>query len=181
MNKHLDVGIKAYQKAKEKGLTNKDLLIFVDFTLPSTKKRLWVIQPSTGEVLMNLYVTHGINSGKGLMATSFGNVPGSFKSSIGVMRTKSTYISPKAGTRRLQIEGLEKGFNDKVLSRAIVIHEARYIGPNPDGTLKTGHSEGCFAVPLKDAKPLIDLVKSGVILVSFYPDEKWLKTSEYVK
>jgi hypothetical protein len=28
---------------------------------------------------------------------------------------------------------------------------------------------------------LIDLVKSGVILVSFYPDEKWLKTSEYVK
>ncbi|MFW5822897.1 MAG: murein L,D-transpeptidase catalytic domain-containing protein, partial [Tangfeifania sp.] len=45
------------------GKVKKDILTVVDFSLPSTEKRLWVIDLSTNKVLFNDWVAHGKNSG----------------------------------------------------------------------------------------------------------------------
>ena len=55
---------------KMKGNLKSKVLTVIDFSLPSTAKRMWVIDPEKGEVLLNSVVSHGRNSGD-LMAKGF--------------------------------------------------------------------------------------------------------------
>ena len=54
----------------------------VDYTKPSSEKRLTVVDLKSGRKKMNSRVAHGVNSGL-LYATDFSNRPGSNKSSLG--------------------------------------------------------------------------------------------------
>lgn len=164
--------IKAYYKAKENNQTSSNIVTFVDFTKPSTAKRLWVIDVSKHKIVFNTYVTHGTNSGKGVYATSFSNKSGSLQSSIGVYKTGYVYTG-KHG-KSLKLHGLEYT-NNNAFSRAVVVHPASYIGNG-----KTGHSWGCFGLPTDVSSSIINSIKDGSILVAYYPDSSWISNSKYL-
>src|SRR5690554_5540690 len=109
---------------KDAGLLKKDVITVIDFSLPSTEKRLWIIDLATRKVLVNDYVAHGRNSGDN-EAVSFSNTTGSNKSSIGFYLTGETYRG-KHGLS-LRLEGLDEAYNSNARSRAIVMHGADYV------------------------------------------------------
>ncbi|MBV8803162.1 MAG: murein L,D-transpeptidase catalytic domain family protein, partial [Gammaproteobacteria bacterium] len=140
----LKISLTAYQKAREQGLDDKEILTIIDYSKPSSQRRLWVIDLKTGNVLFNTWVAHGKNSGAG-MATSFSNNPQSLKSSIGVYLTNEVYDGHHGSS--LRIQGLEPGFNNNALKRNVVFHGATYVGEDiarNRGML--GRSWGCMAV-----------------------------------
>ena len=87
-----DYAIKGYEKLISQGkLLNQSIIAIVDFSQPSTQKRLYVLDMKNYKVLFNTLVAHGRNSGKE-WATYFSNKPSSFKSSPGFYITGQTYI-----------------------------------------------------------------------------------------
>jgi hypothetical protein len=113
------------------------------------------------------------------MATQFSNTNSSFQSSLGFYQTLNTYMG-KHGLS-LQLKGLEKGFNDNVYNRNIVLHGADYVCEDfirKNGRL--GRSQGCPAVPYADSKNIIELVKGGTCLFVYAPNDNYLKNSAYL-
>jgi hypothetical protein len=132
-------------------------LIVVDFDLPSSAKRLWIVDMQSGDVVLNTYVSHGENSGD-KYATSFSNENGSHKSSLGTYKTLGTYTGHNG--RSMKIRGLDRT-NSNAEKRMVVIHGAWYAD-------KGGRSWGCFAVPHADMKKILDLIEPGTILVAYH-------------
>ncbi len=148
----------------------------IDYSLPSTQPRLWVFDLENAALLFEERVAHGRNSGSDL-TEKFSNAEGSHMSSLGAFVTGSTYMGGNGYSLRLT--GLEPGFNDNAMSRAIVIHGAPYVNEaivKAQGRL--GRSWGCPAVRREIAKPLIDTIRNGAFLFSYYPDENWLAASK---
>jgi hypothetical protein len=157
----------------------KPLLTVIDFTLPSTEKRLWVIDVERREILLNSVVAHGRNTGE-LMATNFSNIPESFQSSLGFYKTAETYQGKHGYSLRL--DGLEKGFNDQARARAIVIHGADYAREEfAKTTGRLGRSLGCPALPPELSAKVIDLIKDGSLLFIYGNDNKYLSQSALVQ
>lgn len=151
------------------------ILTVIDFSLPSTEKRLWVIDPAKGLILYHSVVAHGRNSGE-LLAKTFSNQPESFQSSLGFYKTSETYQGKHGYSLRL--DGLEKGFNDQARNRAIVIHGADYAKEEfAKTTGRLGRSLGCPALPPELAAKVIDLIKDGSLLFIYGNDEAYLQQS----
>ena len=139
--------MEGFYALKERGLIQKDILTVIDFSLSSTKKRLWVIDLSNNTILYNTVVSHGMNSG-GEYANSFSNSASSNKSSLGFYTTSDTYIGKNGFS--MHLNGMEKGINDNANERAIVMHGAPYVSEDfihNQGFI--GRSWGCPAVPEK--------------------------------
>ncbi len=159
--------LKGYYALRENGTIEKDIITIIDFSLPSTTKRLWVVDLSTNTILYNSYVSHGMNSG-GQYATSFSNSSSSNKSSLGFYATGECYVG-KNGLS-LKLDGLEKGVNDNARARSIVIHGADYANPkilNSQNYL--GRSQGCPALPEALAKQIINTIKNKSCLFIYHP------------
>ncbi|MEB2780949.1 murein L,D-transpeptidase catalytic domain family protein [Algoriphagus sp. C2-6-M1] len=171
------LAIQGWTKMRD-NLTSKVLTV-IDFSLPSTAKRMWIIDPEKGEILLNSVVSHGRNSGD-LMANNFSNIPESFKSSLGFYKTAETY-SGKHGYS-LRLDGLEKGFNDQARNRAIVIHGADYAKEEFAKSVgRLGRSLGCPALPSELSARAIDLIKNGSLLFIFGQDDAYLSKSSLIK
>ncbi|MES2218642.1 MAG: murein L,D-transpeptidase catalytic domain family protein [Pseudomonadota bacterium] len=176
--KVLTLGLLAYLHAREKGFLHKPLLTLIDYSKPSNERRLWVVDMRTNRVLFNTWVSHGKNSGD-VLATSFSNDPGSLKSSIGVFLTVNSYVGENGYSLRLI--GLEQGFNDHALSRSIVVHGAWYSDPEVIKKYgQLGRSWGCPSVRPQETRPLINTIKDNSLVVVYYPDRNWLKTSTFL-
>jgi len=174
----LKVGLTAYQNARAKGLDEKGLLTIIDYSKPSSERRLWVVNVNTGKVLFNTWVAHGKNSGE-KNATSFSNDPESLKSSIGIYLTDDTYSGHHGDS--LRIQGLEPGFNDNALKRNIVFHGAAYVGEDiAKNRGMLGRSWGCMAVAFNTIKPLVNAIKNKTLVVAYYPDKNWLRHSLFL-
>jgi len=174
----LRLALTAYKNAQKKGYTHKRLLTVIDYSKPSSQKRMLVVDLNRNRVLFNTFVSHGKNSGA-LNATSFSNNPGSLKSSIGVFVTDQTYQGKNGYSLRLR--GLEKGINDSAYSRAIVIHGAPYANPaNIGRNGRLGLSWGCPAVEPTLAKPIINTIKQGSVVFAYSPDRRWLSHSSFL-
>jgi len=176
----LNIALKAYFEANEQNNNiKKSILTVIDYSLPSSEKRLWVFDLTTDKLLYNTHVAHGARSGKGPMATHFSNEKSSKKSSIGVFRTGARYTGKNGPSLRLH--GLDKGFNDNALARGVVMHGAWYVNPKiAKSTGRVGNSSGCLAVSKQDIIPLIKLIKDGSFVLSYFPDPKWLDNSPYL-
>ena len=163
-----DYALKGYEYLKDAGkLENENILTIADFSLPSSQKRLFVLDMESGKLLYHTYVAHGRNSGMEY-AKQFSNQPESFKSSLGFYVTKNTYIGKHGFSLRL--EGKEKGINDNAMKRAIVMHSADYAGQkfiNMQGYL--GRSLGCPALPKDVYKPILTKIKDGSCLFIYSP------------
>jgi hypothetical protein len=163
-----DAGLpfEAFQKAFEgynsvAGLRQKVLTV-IDFTKPSTERRMWVIDMASRQVLFHTWVAHGQGSGDNY-ATRFSNVGGSHQSSLGLYLTGSTYNGGNGYS--LLLEGLEPGVNDHARRRSIVVHGAPYADPSVIASAgRLGRSWGCPALPPDVTRPIIDSIKEGSVL-----------------
>jgi len=158
--------------------TSAHTLSVIDYSRPSTERRLWVFDLDTDNLLFKEWVAHGRNSGDN-NAAHFSNAPGSLMSSVGSFVTAGTYVGHNGYSLRLR--GLDEGFNDNALERAIVIHGAAYVGSamiHSQGRL--GRSFGCPAVRPDIARQLIDTIRDGSFVFAYYPDRDWIKRSSFV-
>lgn len=170
-----------FQNLKKAGKLDEDvnLLTICDFSLSSTQKRLWVIDVADKKVLFNSLVAHGKGTGEEF-AKDFSNTLNSYQSSLGFYITQSTYNGSNGYSLRLL--GMDKGYNDQALPRAIVMHGADYVSEDfIKAQNRIGRSWGCPAVPRALAKPIINTIKDSSCLFIYYPDEKYLGTSEWLK
>ncbi|HVG06665.1 MAG TPA: murein L,D-transpeptidase catalytic domain family protein [Thermoanaerobaculia bacterium] len=153
----------AVASARSRGFSGRDdLLTVIDYSLPSTKPRLWVLDLVNGKVLFRELVAHGQGSGDNY-ATRFSNQPDSHQSSLGLFLTAGTYTGGNGYS--LKLRGLESGVNDLAESRYIVMHGAWYVSPeHARAHGRIGRSWGCPALPQEAAGPVIDTIKEGSFL-----------------
>ena len=158
---------------------NKNIITVIDFTLPSTEKRMFVIDLKNKKVLFNNIVSHGRNSGE-KYATSFSNRHGSYQSSLGFYTTENTYQGGNGYS--LVLNGLEKGINDQAKPRAVVIHGADYCSQSViNATGRLGRSYGCPALPRELTKPIINTIKNGSMVFIYAEDQNYLASSPVLK
>jgi hypothetical protein len=151
-------------------------LTVIDYSLPSTERRLWVLDLEERSLLFEELVSHGVNTGEN-HATEFSNILGSRQSSLGLFRTAGTYTGRNGHS--LKLHGLEEGVNHLALERTIVMHGAWYVSEDflkQHGRL--GRSWGCPALDNAVARDVIETIKDGHLVFSYYPDEEWLTSSE---
>ena len=174
----LNTALSAMQCALSHGAEPAKRLAVIDFSLPSSDKRLWIFDLESKKLVLHDFVAHGNRSGDNF-ATSFSNTNGSHQSSIGLFRTAESYQGKHGYS--LRMDGLEPGINDRARERAIVIHPADYVNP---AWIKTqgriGRSQGCPAVRPEIARTVIDKLKGGQFMFSWYPDQQWLQSSIYL-
>jgi hypothetical protein len=174
----LDVALRAASCAAESGVVrHPEILTLIDYSRASTRPRLWVIDVAHRRVLFEELVAHGRETG-GNLAERFSNEEGSLQSSLGVFLTADTYIGENGYSLRL--DGLEPGFNDRARARAIVMHGAAYVRPGMEAQGRLGRSWGCPALSLSSARPVIDTIKGGSLVVAYYPEASWLQRSHFL-
>jgi hypothetical protein len=175
----LDLALEAVSCGMASGdLSAPPTLTLIDYSLPSTTPRLWVFDMRTGRILFNELVAHGRNTGDN-MAVHFSDAMDSRESSIGLFRTADTYVGQNGYSLRL--DGLEPGFNGHARERAIVMHGAPYVNAEvAKANGRLGRSWGCPALREAIARQVIDTVRGGGVIFSYYPDDTWLKTSKYL-
>lgn len=179
-NNAFDLAVRGWEKLKTAGKLSKSAIMTIaDFSQPSAKKRLYVIDMEAGKLLYNTYVAHGRNSGKDLV-NGYSNRPRSNKSSPGFYRTEQTYYGSNGYSLRL--EGLEKGINDNADRRAIVMHGADYVNEQfieRQGYI--GRSLGCPAIPMALVRPVINTIKDGSCLFIYSPQPTYASRSAFLR
>ena len=174
----IGLALSALNCALTQGMSPARNLTVIDYSLVSTQPRLWVFDLVSGKLLFQELVAHGMNTGKNF-ARNFSNTYGSRQTSLGLFLTKDTYVG--AIGYSLRIEGLEDGFNDKAMERAIVFHGADYVDLKLAKKLgHLGRSHGCPAVRRGIARKVIDTIKGEQFLFSYYPDQQWLAKSPFL-
>ncbi|MFY2764977.1 murein L,D-transpeptidase catalytic domain family protein [Arenimonas sp. MALMAid1274] len=173
----IGLGLRAMRCAQARGVGPKaKRLAVIDYRLPSRKHRLWVFDVENGQLLFREPVAHGQGSGED-KPTRFSNVHGSHQSSLGLFLTDQTYHG--ANGYSLRMEGLEPGYNDQAMARAIVMHGAPYVDlGTAQAQGRLGRSWGCPALRPAVARPLIDEIKQGQFVFAYYPDPDWLRDSQ---
>jgi len=170
--------LNAMQCAINSGLEQSERLAVIDYSQPSTKRRLWIFDLRKKTLVLRDLVAHGQKSGENF-ATQFSNQVGSYQSSLGLFRTQESYEGTHGYS--LRMDGLEPGINDRARDRDIVIHAADYVSPlwsKREGRL--GRSQGCPAVRPQVARQVVDKLKDGQFMFVWYPDKHWLKSSAYL-
>jgi hypothetical protein len=174
----LAISLRAFECGWRAGLFDTPLLTVIDYSLPSTERRLWVIDVASHRVLFHELVAHGEGSGE-LFPVVFSNQPGSRRSSLGLFRTEDAYDGQHG--RSLRLMGLEPGINDRAMERTIVIHGAAYVSRavvSAHGRL--GRSWGCPALDPAVHRRIIDRIKDGTAVLAYYPDSRWLQESKFL-
>ncbi|MDZ7821145.1 MAG: murein L,D-transpeptidase catalytic domain family protein [Candidatus Marinimicrobia bacterium] len=158
----------------------KDQIIsIIDFSLPSTEKRFYVIDLENKELRFYTYTSHGVNTGED-RAIAFSNLEGSRQSSLGFYLTAETYEG-KHG-RSLKLDGLERDFNGLARRRYIVVHSADYVTEDfieEHGRL--GRSWGCARTPRTLRRISFEVIREGSVLFIYADDEKYLKRSKLIR
>lgn len=150
---------KAHASASRRGLKPR-ILAIADMTLPSTSKRLCVIDLDRKELLLRTYVAHGQGSGE-LFCARFSNKHGSHATSKGLYRVGTRIVSPKHGPA-LMLHGLDPGLNCQAEPREVIMHGADYVSEEfiaEHGRL--GRSWGCPAVRRADMPRMIEWLADG--------------------
>jgi len=174
--KAFDLAFRGYTELKNSLHLRENIITFVDFSQPSTKKRFYLINIDSKEVLYQDYVAHGKNTGV-LDANKFSNTINSNQSSLGFFKTAETYYGKNGFS--LKLDGLEKGINDQARTRGIVIHTAYYAEElfiKKYGRL--GRSFGCPTLPSENYNKIIELIKDGTLLFIYFPEERYLQRSK---
>ena len=172
-------GMMGYYKLSDDNAFEKNILTIIDFTLSSTKKRMWVLDMANNKVLFNTVVAHGKNTGSEF-ATKFSNKVNSLQSSLGFYVTGETYYGKNGYS--MFIDGMEKQFNSKARERYVVVHGANYANPSFVNKLgRLGRSYGCPALPTAINNEIIDVIKNKSVIYIHSADKTYLNNSEMIK
>jgi hypothetical protein len=174
--KVLAAALDAVACAQARGISGRDdLLTIIDYSLPSTQPRLWVLDLERGEVLFHELVAHGSGTGENY-ATRFSNVMDSRQTSLGLFLTAGTYEGGNGYS--LKLKGLDEGINDRAEERHIVMHGAWYVSEaQARAQGRIGRSWGCPALSEKMAPKVIDTIKNGSFVFSYGGDQDWLQAA----
>jgi len=175
-----DYAMMGYNSLLKKGILNRDrLLTIIDFSISSSKKRMFVLDLENYRLLFYTLVAHGRNSGLS-QALYFSNEPESFKSSVGFYVTGTTYTGKHGYS--LKLKGYEAGYNDKAEERDIVIHSADYVS---DALVKEqgyiGRSLGCPALAPEIYRQVIEKIKNGSCIFMYGNDGNYIGNSKMLK
>jgi hypothetical protein len=150
----------------------RDVLGVIDFRKASTAERLYFVDTRTGAVA-SYRVAHGRNSDPAGDPTGMAP-PGRLTTSSGAVRASNrldsnmsavgAYVGANAYDGRLgdgsvRLHGLDTT-NSCSYWRAIVMHQARYMTPDP-ATGQTGTSDGCLAVEVDKRPEVAAWIKDG--------------------
>ena len=176
----LDLALAAASCAAASGaIAEPPTLTLIDYSRPSVEPRMWVFDLATGDLLFKELVAHGRNTGDNL-ATKFSNEMNSRQTSLGLFVTDAPYVGSNGYSLRLN--GLDVGFNDRARDRAIVMHGAPYVDPQLASLQgRIGRSWGCPALRTAIASKVIDRIRGGSVIFSYYPDQEWLQSSRFLK
>jgi len=146
-------------------IAQRDVVAVADFARASAQPRLFLADMASGRV-DGFLVAHGRGSDPTHTGwlSRFSNEPSSNCTSEGAYLTGERYEG--AHGRSMRLVGLDAS-NSNALSRAIVVHQAAYVGPQivkACGVL--GRSEGCFAVSSADLPTVLDRLGPGRLLVA---------------
>jgi len=138
-----------------------DKIGVIDFSLPSSQPRFFLVDVATGRVEHSWLVAHGSGSDPSAtgMVQSFSSQPGSYATSRGAYLTADTYVGEHGLSRRLI--GLDAD-NYWSMDRAIVIHGADYVSEDMARRQgRIGRSQGCFAFAPEDVGQVMDMLGEG--------------------
>jgi hypothetical protein len=173
----LEYALRGYYNLLDKGmLDNPRMLTVIDFGLPSSCERMWVIDMQRKCVAWRRLVSHGMNSGA-LMATRFSNVQGSHQSSIGFYITADTFSDKKLDLC-MRLKGIERT-NSNAWMRGIIVHKAWYAEPEflkQNGNV-LGRSHGCPALPEEDYDAIVSRISGGSCFFIYHPNRVYLRWS----
>jgi len=146
---------KAIAIQKQYKVTNDKYVVMVDYSKSINEERLYVVNTKTSKIEMSSIVSHGVYSGKEY-ATDFSNVKGSYKSSLGAYLTENTYYGHYGYS--LVLKGLDKT-NSNAKKRKIIFHSTKIM--------QTKWSWGCFSLPEKNTRKIIDMIKGGCLVYAY--------------
>lgn len=184
--KALESAVRSYFAFKEAhpDQVKKPLLYFVDYGLPSTKPRGYVLDMNALKVVEGPFtVAHGRGSSASRdgTPTRFSNAFGSAATSLGLYVTKALYAftghsgGGSYSSIGLRLMGVSAGFNDNAFARGVVAHGAPYVTAD-----KAGRSQGCPAMEQSRAKELLPKLANGAMVYLFAPDAKWMSRDPWI-
>lgn len=152
-----------FYKDNQDKINNTNYMVVIDFSIISTKKRLFILDLNNGSV-ESMLVTHAKNSETTLgYAENFSNVVGSEMSSLGFYITDTVPYIGKHGTS-LKLDGYSKT-NSNARERLIVLHGADYATQwFADLKGRLGFSQGCPAVAPNKIEGLIKKMQGQGLL-----------------
>lgn len=166
INDNKEFKVKLYVDYKSIKISNKNYVVIIDYSQPSSTKRLYFLNLISGKA-EKYYVAHGVNTGDDI-ARSFSNEMNSKKTSLGFYITGSTYIGSHGES--LFLHGIEKS-NSRAFERAIVLHGADYVSMEfLNKYRRMGRSWGCPAVSKAISKKLLPFIKNGAVLYAYHKD-----------
>ena len=161
---------KALHYAHRKGL-NDNYCLFLDYSIPSGKPRLFVWSFQEGRVVYSGYAMHGPGKGSTNETPVFSNVPGSHCSSVG--RFEVTRQRGRRNKTGFCLKGLEFS-NCSAYSRGIMIHSSKWVDTNRWRKyipLNGISCQGCVTVSTRDMAYINRLVakeEGNLLLWSYY-------------
>jgi L,D-transpeptidase-like protein len=156
-----------YFDVNKASIPKQAFFVVVDFSRYSGRDRFWLVDLATGAVEKHK-VAHGQNSDPDNdgYATTFGNVSGSYKSSLGFYLTGEIYDGTHPHSMRLDglsPDGSPDGMADtNVRERLIVVHEASYV--SDANTSQQGRSDGCLALDPNIELGVVDRIHDGTLI-----------------
>lgn len=170
------LAMQGYRSLCAKGLVSRDsVLSVIDYSIPSSEERLFVIHILSGKILFKSLVAHGRNSGE-LYASRFSNRMHSHQTALGFYITGEPYTGGQGYS--MHLTGVDTGYNDHARIRSIVIHGAAYATPQYVKQYgRLGRSFGCPALPPGMNADIIRVIKDGSVLFAYYPDHDYLQDS----
>lgn len=146
---------KAITIQEKYNVTNDKYVVMIDYSKSIDEERLYVVNTKTSQIEMTSIVSHGVNSGKEY-ATDFSNQKNSYKSSLGAYVTENTYYGHFGYS--LVLNGLDKT-NSNAKPRKIIFHSSKIM--------HTKWSWGCFSLPEKNTRKIIDMIKGGCLVYAY--------------
>jgi hypothetical protein len=147
----------------------KGTLLVIDFSQPSQRRRLAMLNMSSRKPAFHARVAHGRNSG-GSYAIGLSDELGSLKSCGGLFSVGGIFTGAHGPSLRLS--GLEPNLNGNAEKRGIIIHAGEYVSiksivANWKEGFRLGRSEGCFVLSSSQFRRLLEEIEQLAYLYAY--------------
>lgn len=167
-------------QSKKYGL-DTSVCFYVDYTIPSGRRRFFICDLLNNTILYSDYCMHGPGKGSTVERPVFSNEKGSNCSSLGAFRVCRNQWGYRLKEKRSRkIVGLERR-NDQAETRGLMIHDSRFLDSivmlqpilkKKYLPLNASSSSGCVTITTKGFSKVRGLVKAkdkDILLYTDYP------------